>query len=146
MADKITKSIIVKGEVKDVFSLWANCENFPFFMKNIKSVRKTGENTSHWIMGSRIGKDLEWDAKITDFQEDKRIGWSSFSGDIKTSGQVTFTPLDHVETEVTVQVQYIPPVGEIGRMLAHLFENPDERVKEDLKQFKKFAERQYQKA
>jgi uncharacterized membrane protein len=143
--NKVTKSIIVKGDVKEIFSLWANFENFPYFMKNIKSVHKMEDGISHWVMGSRVGKDLEWDAETTDLQENRRIAWSSISGDIKTSGQVSFAPLDHNETEVTAQVQYIPPAGQLGKMLAHLFENPDKKIEEDLKQFKKYAEKQYQK-
>jgi uncharacterized membrane protein len=143
MPDKVTKSIIVKGDIRDVFLLWSNFENFPFFMRHIKAVQKTGDGNSHWVMGSRVGKDLHWDAKMTDYQENRRIAWASVSGDIQTSGQVTFAPLDHGETEVTVQVQYVPPGGRMGVMMAHLFENPDKVIMEDLKQFKKYAEKTF---
>jgi uncharacterized membrane protein len=144
MPEKIIKNIIVKGHVGDIFSLWENFENFPHFMKNIKAVRKSSDGTSHWVMGGRIGKQLEWDAKTTDVQPNRRIAWKSISGDLQTSGQVTFNELNDNETDVTVHMQYIPPAGELGKMFAHLFENPDRRVEEDLRQFKKYAESLYQ--
>lgn len=140
MPEKIIKNIVVKGRISEIYGLWENFENFPYFMKDIKSVTKLSDQTSHWVMNGPLGKDLEWDAKITDRQENRRIAWHSISGDIATSGQVTFTDLDNDETEVTVHMQYIPPAGELGKVAAHLLDNPDKRVENDLKQFKKYAE------
>jgi uncharacterized membrane protein len=140
MADNITKNIIIKGNASEVFQLWANFENFPHFMKNIKSVKKVSEKVSHWVMEGPLGKDLEWDAQITDFTENKRIAWNSINGDIKTSGQVTFNGINSDETEVTVMMHYVPPAGKIGEAVAKLFDNPDKKLEEDLKRFKKFAE------
>jgi uncharacterized membrane protein len=141
MSDKITRSIIVKGNAPYIFSLWANFENFPLFMKNIKFVRKTGGQMSHWIMEGPMGKDLEWDAQITDFQENKRIAWNSTSGDIKTSGAVTFNELAQNETEIMATIFYVPPAGKLGDAVAHLFDNPEKKLEEDLKRFKKYAEK-----
>ena len=140
MSEKVMKSLIVKGDISEVYSLWENFENFPYFMKDIKSISKKGENRSHWIMKGPLGKDLEWEAETTDIQRNKRIAWNSISGDITTSGQVTFNQLDNDEVQVTVQMQYTPPAGEAGKIAAHLLDNPGKRVEEDLKQFKKYAE------
>ncbi len=142
MSDTITKTIIVKGNVADIFKLWINFDNFPFFMKNIKTVNKTSSRTSHWIMEGAMGKDLEWDAQITDLQENKRIARNSLDGDLKTSGMVTFNELDHCETEVTVTLHYVPPAGKLGDALAHLFDNPEERIEEDLRRFKRYSEKE----
>jgi len=143
MPEKIIKSIIVKGSIGDIYALWENFENFSSFMKDIKSVRKTGEKKSHWIMKGPLGKDLEWDAQTTELQPNTRIAWNSISGDITTSGQVTFTDLDRNGVQVNVQMQYIPPAGELGKIAAHLLDNPDKRVEEDLKQFKQYAEERF---
>jgi uncharacterized membrane protein len=140
MPERIIKNIIVKGQIKEIFSLWENYENFVYFMKDIKSVHKTGEKTSHWIMRGPLGKNLEWGAQITDHEENKRIAWNSILGDIKTSGQVTFNELGEDEVDVTVHMQYIPPAGGLGVAAARLFDNPEKRVEEGLRQFKKYAE------
>ena len=67
MPDQTTKSIIVGAPVADVFAAWADFENFPRFMENIKSVTRTGEKTTHWVAKGPMGQDVEWDAGITRF-------------------------------------------------------------------------------
>lgn len=141
MPDQVTKSIIVKADLSDVYTIWANFENFPHFMKYIKSVTRTGDRTSHWVMEGPLGKDIAWDAETTRLEENKRIGWNSRDGgDIKTSGQVTFNALPNGETEVTVVLQYVPPAGIVGKTVAKIFNDPEEQLTEDLKNFKAFAE------
>ncbi len=140
MTEKVTKSIIVQGEPGELFNMWANFENFPNFMENIKSVRKTSSDTSHWVMEGPMGMDIEWDARVTTLDKNKRIAWNSFEGDIKTSGQVTFNGLPHGETEITATVQYIAPGGAVGEAVAKLFENPKEKLTQDLQNFKEYVE------
>lgn len=141
MADQFTKEIIVKASVADVYDVWANFENFPQFMKYIKSIRKTGDRTSHWVMEGPLGKDIEWDAETTRLEPNKRIGWNSRdNGDITTSGQVVFTPLGQNETQVAVTLQYVPPAGKLGEVVAKIFSDPEEQLEEDLRNFKAFIE------
>ena len=141
MADKITKEIIVKAPVSEVYNLWANFENFPRFMKYIKSITKIGDRASHWVMEGPLGKDLEWDAETTTLEPNKRIAWNSRDGgDIKTSGQVVFTDLPQGQTQITVTLQYVPPAGKLGEAVAGLFSDPEKRLEEDLANFKGYIE------
>jgi uncharacterized membrane protein len=141
MADHITHSIVVQGMLPDVYKLWANFENFPIFMEHIKSVRKTGEKTSHWVMQGPLGTAWEWEAETTRMDKNARIAWNSKdNSELKTSGQVTFRELGPNETEVTVTMHYDPPAGAAGEALAQLLANPDKRVREDLERFKRFVE------
>jgi len=142
MTSRVTKSIIVQGDINHVFNLWANFENFPNFMKHIESVTKTGPDTSHWVMKGLLGKTIEWDAKTTRMEQNKRIAWNSMDSDsdITTSGQVTFNALPQNQVEVTVTLQYIPPAGKMGEAIASLFDNPEQRLEEDLQNFKAYAE------
>src|SRR5690349_5943572 len=141
MADQVTKDIIVKANIDDVYAIWADFEQFPRFMTYIKSITKMGERTSHWVMEGPLGKDLEWDAETTTLEHNKRIAWNSRDGgDIKTSGQVTFNDLGHGQTEVTVTLQYVPPAGKLGEVVAQLFSDPHKRLDEDLHNFKTYAE------
>ncbi|MCK6626555.1 MAG: SRPBCC family protein [Anaerolineae bacterium] len=142
MTDRITKSIIVQGDVSDIYQLWANFENFPHFMENIESVTKTGSGLSHWVMKGPLGQKIEWDAETTRMEENKRIGWNSKdNSDLTTSGQVTFNPLPSNQVEVTITLQYQPPAGKLGEAVAHLFDNPERKLEEDLQRFKAYAER-----
>ncbi len=141
MADVETRSVIVGGNLSDIYRLWANFEEFPMFMKYIKSVTKTGPTSSHWVMDGPMGKSIEWDAETTRLDENKRIAWNSKANSpIKTSGQVTFKDLGNKETEVTVMLRYDPPAGPIGEFVAKLFSDPGARMEEDLRNFKRFAE------
>jgi uncharacterized membrane protein len=141
MADQVTRDIIVKAPVSEVYQLWANFENFPHFMKYISSITKTGDRTSHWIMEGPLGKNLEWDAETTTLEPNKRIAWNSRDGgDIKTSGQVTFNSLSHDQTEITILLQYVPPAGKLGEFIANLFSDPEKRLDEDLRNFKAYVE------
>lgn len=140
-ADSITtKNIIVKAPLHDIYQAWANFENFPNFMQHIKSVVKTGDRTSHWVMEGPLNTEIEWDAETTRLEENKRIAWSSITGDIKTSGQVTFNELAGNEVEVTVMLKYVPPAGLAGEIVAELFSNPEGKLVEDLRNFKRTIE------
>ena len=140
MTERVTNSVMVKGSARDLFVLWANFENFPNFMKNIKSVRKVNDTYSHWVMEGPLGKDFEWDAKVTTFEPNKRIAWKSTEGDLQTSGQVTFSDVGNDSTEVSVTMHYEPPAGTVGKVIADIFDNPQKRVDEDLRNFKSYAE------
>jgi uncharacterized membrane protein len=143
MADPFTHSIVVLATVGDVYQIWANFENFPRFMKYIKSVTLTGDSprTSHWVMAGPLGVDIEWDADTTRLDENERVAWNSKDNSaVKTSGQVLFREVGPNETEVTVTLLYDPPAGAAGEALAGLFANPEKRVKDDLERFKQHVE------
>lgn len=141
MADMVNKSVVVKANVTDVYRIWSNFDKFPLFMKNIKSVTKTDDDTSHWVMQGPLGVKVEWDAKTIQQDENKRIAWKSIDGDIKTSGQVTFDELSQGETRVNVSMGYEPPAGAAGKAVADLFSNPESRLEDDLHRFKDYIEK-----
>ncbi len=136
----ITKSILVKAPLQKVYETWADFENFPQFMHHIQSVAKTGDDTSHWTMEGPFHTRLEWDARMTRDEENKRIAWSSFAGDIKTSGQVTFNSLPDGAVEVTVTLKYVPPAGLAGDLFARLLTDPEGKLEDDLQHFKRYME------
>ena len=142
MSKQVTKSIIVKAEVNDVYELWSAFENFPHFMNYIKSVTKTGETTSHWVMEGPGGVLIDWHAEKTRDEPNKRIAWNSKdkTGVVTTSGQITFNGLPDGETEITATVQYAVPAGKVGELVATALADPEKRLVEDLRRFKAFAE------
>jgi uncharacterized membrane protein len=143
MEEQFTKTIIVKADVKDVYNAWSNFENFPHFMKNIKSVQKTGGASSHWEMQGPLGTKVEWDAQTTLVEPNKRIGWSTKDnedGNLTTSGQVTFNPLTHNEIEVVATVHYVTRAGLTGNVVAKFWGNPEEKLEKDLRNFKEYIE------
>lgn len=145
MANQVTKTIIVKADAPSVYEMWADFENFPHFMEHIKSVRKLGPNASEWTMKGPLGATVKWRAQLTREEENKRLAWNTKdnSGTITTSGQVTFNSLPENQTEITVILQYSTPGGGVGEKVAELLGKPEERLVEDLRNFKSFAEGMY---
>ena len=141
MADQTTKTITVGAGIDTVYETWANFENFPSFMKDVKSVTRTGDRMSHWVVAGPFGKEVEWDAETTRLEKNTRIAWNSKeTSDIKTSGQVTFKDLKNGQTEVTVTLQWVVPASKGGEKLMGLFADPPKRLEEDLLSFKHFVE------
>ncbi len=141
MADQVTRQIIVKADSMDAYEAWGNFQNFPIFMRYIKSVTMNGDGTSHWVMDGPLGKRVEWGAETTRMDPGRRIGWNSKDhSSLKTSGQVTFTPLPKGETQITVTMHYDPPAGWPGDFVASIFGNPEGKLEADLKNFKAYIE------
>src|SRR5690349_8364432 len=103
MSNQVTQDITVLASVSDVYRMWENFENFPIFMQNIKSVKKTGDRISHWVMQGPLGTEIAWDAETTRLEENQRIAWNSKDNStVKTSGQVVFSPIGQNETHISV--------------------------------------------
>ena len=135
-----TKSVVVNAPVEQVYTFWRNFENFPRFMQNIESIHVTGDDLSHWKSKGPLGMTVEWDAKTTSVQENKKIAWQSTEGTIETHGAVTFEEAGDGQTKITVGFEFTPPAGIIGETVAKLFANPEKQLEEDLGRFKKVAE------
>ncbi len=136
----VTKEIIVNAPVSQVFAFWKNFENFPRFMENIESIHVTGPEMTHWKMKGPLGMSVEWDAKTTYMEENKKISWQSTEGTIETHGAVVFESIEEDRTRITVGIEYTPPGGVIGETVAKLFNNPDNQLEEDLMRFKKVVQ------
>lgn len=141
MPERFTKSIIVKASPAEVYELWSHFENFPNFMDYIQRVTKQGPKMSKWQMAGPLGTKMEWEAETTRLEPGQRIAWNTKDHDgLTTSGEAVFAELPHGQTEVTVTVQYDAPAGKLGEMVGKVFANPEGRLEEDLRNFKRYAE------
>jgi len=136
------KTIRVKAPAKDVYKFWRNFENFTQFMDHVKSVRNLDPDghMSHWELKGPLGMTVDYDAELTQDQENKSIGWNSKNGSIQTTGVVTFVELDDY-TEIHALVQwYDPPAGALGEAVSRLLQDPEKMLEEDLQRFKAIVE------
>jgi uncharacterized membrane protein len=111
-------------------------------MQHLESVT-VNNGRSHWVAKAPFDRLVEWDAEITDEQENERIAWRSVEGaGIRNQGEVRFRPAPgNRGTEVDVSLQYEPPGGSLGAAVAKLWgEEPDSQVREDLRHFKEVME------
>jgi uncharacterized membrane protein len=139
----VQQSTIVNCPPEQCYRFWRDLERLPTFMQHLESVKVIDDRRSHWRAKGPAGSKVEWDAEITEDQPGQLLGWRSIKGaDVENSGTVRFTPAPGGGgTVVQVQMQYRPPAGRMGAMVAKLFgEEPSQQVKMDLRRFKQLIE------
>jgi uncharacterized membrane protein len=142
MAQRVHESIEVQAPVEDVFRYWSNFENFSRFMQNVEEVRMTGPDTSHWRVRGPLGMSVEFDARTTEMDPSRGIGWNTTEGEVMTSGEARFEEVVPGRTRVDVTMNYAdPPGGRVGEAVANVLSNPERNLREDLQNFAKIVER-----
>jgi uncharacterized membrane protein len=133
---RIEKRIDVDRPLRTVYNQWTQFESFPAFMAGVKEVRQIDDTHVHW-RAEVWGKEVEWDAEITEQEPDKRISWKSISG-AHNAGTVRFEPLGDSRTQIRLVMAYEPEgaVENVGDALG-LFER---QVQTSVEQFKEFIE------
>jgi uncharacterized membrane protein len=136
-------AISLEKPLADVYGFWRRLENLPRFMSHLERVTELGDGRSHWVAKGPAGMRVEWDAEIINEVENQVIGWRSLPGaDVVTAGSVNFnTARAGRSTYVTVRLQYAPPAGRAGALVASLFgREPSQTIREDLRRFKQILE------
>src|SRR5918997_6691473 len=142
MAQRVNESIEVQAPVEDVFRYWSNFENFSNFRENVEEVRMTGQGTSHWRVKGPLGKSVEFEARTTEMDPNRGIGWNTTEGEVMTSGEARFEEVAPVRTRVEVTLNYAdPPGGAVGEAVANILSNPERNLREDLQNFAEIVER-----
>lgn len=139
----IRESVRVERPVEDLYRFWRELENLPSFMSNLESVTDLGNGRSHWCAKGPAAVRVEWDAEIINEVPDKVIGWRSLpDSDVVTAGSVNFRPVrDGRATQIDVHLQYAPPAGKAGALVATLAgSNPERLIREDLGRMKQLLE------
>src|SRR5579883_1745003 len=98
-----------------------------------------GGMRSHWVVRGPGDRRAQWDAEIINETENELIGWRSLDGsEIPNAGSVTFRDAEGGRgTEVRVELQYDPPGGAVGAIVAKLFGGePSQQIHNDLKRLK----------
>jgi uncharacterized membrane protein len=141
MAQRVHETIEVDAPVEEVYGYWSNFENFPNFMSNIEEVRMTDRDTSHWQVKGPLGKSVEFNARTTEMNPNRGIGWNTTDGEVMTSGEVRFEEITPGRTRVEVTMNYAdPPGGAVGEAVANVLSNPERNLTEDLNNFARIVE------
>src|ERR1043165_315096 len=139
----VQHSLVINAAPQELYQFWHNFENLPNIMKHLESVRVTDERRSHWVAKAPAGTSVEWDAEITEDRPNELIAWRSLEGsDVDNSGSVRFEPAPGGRgTIVRVEINYTPPGGALGSLVAKLFgEEPGQQAQESLRAFKQLME------
>lgn len=128
---------------EELYRFWRNLENLPRFMDHLQSVNVIDDRVSHWVAKGPAGFNVEWEAEIINDIPNQLIGWRSLEGSqVDNGGSVRFESMENGEgTIVKVSLQYNPPAGQVGALIARAFgEDPQRTIAEDLRRFKELME------
>ena len=142
-AIKVEHSVTVNRPAAELYRFWRDFENLPRIMDHLESVTVLDDKRSHWKAKAPAGQSVEWDAEVHNEIPDQLIAWRSVhEATVPNAGSVHFTPAPGGRgTEVRVVLEYQPPAGKLGALVAKLFgEEPDVQVREYLRRFKQTME------
>lgn len=140
---QVDVSVSIQKPKSDLYRFWRDFRNLPRFMTYLKSVQVVNDKRSHWVIEGPAGTSLAWDAEIINDEPDALIAWQSLQGgDVDTAGSVRFLDAPAGRgTEVKVVLDYVPPAGKFGAVVAWFFGRDGEsEVREDLRHFKQMME------
>ncbi len=133
----------INKPAQELYDLWHDVEKAPTYMESIRSVKKTGEKTSHWVMDLPNEQKLEWEAEWTVEDPGKHLAWRTVGATpVPSAGQVTFEPaVSGRGTVVRVNQEFLLPGGKVAAALSGLVSRtPGGYVRENLRHFKQLAE------
>jgi uncharacterized membrane protein len=122
--------------VPEVFAAWSRLEDLPQRISCVRSIDTSGQG-SNWIV-QIDGREFDFDAETYQLIPNQAIGWKSVTGP-KHSGRINFAPLGD-DTLVHISMNYAPPLGRFGRLLAPVTDHLESEIEQALRDFKRSLE------
>jgi uncharacterized membrane protein len=139
----VGRTVTINRPRAELYAFWRDFRNLAAFMENVESVTPGDGQASHWVVKAPAGKTVEWDSILTEDVPDSVIAWESAEdADIKNAGRIEFRdgPAGR-GTEVTATIIYDPPAGDLGKLVAKLFQKePKIQARRELRRFKQLME------
>jgi uncharacterized membrane protein len=108
----VARSVTINRPASELYSYFRDFANLSHFMENVIAIEVRDPTHSHWTVKAPAGAKVEWDARVTEEQQDRLIAWTSEHGaDVANSGRVEFREAGDRGTVVTVTIAYDPPGG-----------------------------------
>lgn len=141
----VEQALLIQKSPDELYRYWRDFTNLPRIMTNLISVTNTGSKRTHWVVKAPkiVGGQVEWDADVTADEPNRMIGWQSVEGSqVDQAGEVRFEKaLGDRGTIVHVHLHYLPPAGQLGHLVATMFDDhPATKIRDDLRNFKRLME------
>ncbi|HWW27282.1 MAG TPA: SRPBCC family protein [Caulobacter sp.] len=139
----VGRTVTINRPRAEVYAFWRDFRNLALFMENVERVTISDDRRSHWVVKAPAGKTVEWDSVLTEEVENELLAWESVeSADIKNAGRIEFKDAPPGRgTEVTATIAYDPPGGDLGKLIAKLFQKePKIQARRELRRFKQLME------
>jgi uncharacterized membrane protein len=138
----VYESIVINRPPAELFNFWRDFNNLPHFMEHLADVKVLSPTRSVWTAKAPAGMRVKWEAEVINEIDGELIGWQSTeNADVATAGSVRFVPAMGGGTEIIVHLQYEPPAGKLGSLVASMFgEEPSQQIRADLRRLKEILE------
>jgi uncharacterized membrane protein len=137
------RAVMINRPRQELYDFWRDFRNLPTFMENVKAVELLESGRSSWLIAGPAGSELELVSEITEERAGEYIAWRSLEeSDIDHDGWVEFrdNPFGR-GTEVRVFIDYDPPAGAIGKVVAKVMQRePRVQARRELRRFKQLME------
>ncbi|HEY2764751.1 MAG TPA: SRPBCC family protein [Pseudonocardiaceae bacterium] len=132
-AMNIVEQIDVGVPVRLAYDQWTRFQDFSQFMKKVRAVEKTSDETSSWKVQA-FWSHRGWDATIVEQIPDQRIVWRSEGVKGHVDGSVSFHVMTPDMTRILVVLEYYPK-GLLERA-GNLWRTQRRRARMELEQFR----------
>jgi uncharacterized membrane protein len=142
-APQVQRSITVGKPAEELYALWREPETLSRIMAHFAEVTPKSDGLSHWRIRGPLKQIFEWDSQQTEEDPGRRLSWHSVPGTkLPNHGNITFRHgPDGVGTEVTLEMQFEPPLGPMGERVARALNKvPRAFAGQALRRFKSLAE------
>lgn len=103
----VRSSVEINRSIADVFEFFKNFENLPLVIRAVSAVYDSQDGRSHWVVRSRSGVAMEWDAVVTKWVPRSVIAFASVPGSpVEVSIILRFVPLGPSLTRLDADVTY----------------------------------------
>lgn len=139
----VGRTVTINKPRSEVYAYWRDFNNLANFMQNVEQIRTRTSGESVWTISAPAGMKVNVETRIVEERENELIAWrSTETSTIATEGRIAFREAPGARgTEVEAIIAYKPPVGELGRIIAKLFQRePAIQGRRELRRFKMLME------
>jgi uncharacterized membrane protein len=137
----VSKYIRIEAPPKLVYDLWRDPTAFPEFMPDVNKVEDHGEHW-HWEVAGPLGRAVKFQTTVVEDVPGEKLAWKSVDGNVQNSGVVRFDPREDGEaTDMEYSIEFSPPGGTAGDVVAKIFDDPENKVQRALEAFKHVVEK-----
>jgi uncharacterized membrane protein len=136
------RTITINKPRAELFAFWSDFSNLSQFMQSVKNVALHGD-VAEWEIAAPMGRTVTLRTIMTERRDDEFLAWSSTeASDMKVAGRITFRDAPAGRgTEIEAEINYEPPLGEVGRWIGKLFQtDPVIQGRRELRRFKMLME------
>ena len=136
--------IEVNVPAAQAYGWWRGLTNLPQIMPDVEKIEPVegGTQLTRWTVHGPLGKSVHWDAKIVEDITNEKIAWATVDSsalEVKNAGAVRFDDRGGT-TNIEVSLEYDPPGGKAGELVAELVKDPDKQVQRAVDGFRQVVE------